>query len=53
VSEGEDANLVVFDPLMSWTARNEDLHSHAVNSPYDGRTMTGRCGPRSPRARSW
>ena len=42
VSEGEDANLVVFDPLMSWTARNEDLHSHAVNSPYDGRTMTGR-----------
>lgn len=42
VIEGEDANLVVFDPEANWTARNEDLHSHAVNSPYDGRALRGR-----------
>jgi len=42
VIEGEHANLVVFDPLATWTARNEDLHSRASNSPYDGRSMTGR-----------
>ncbi len=39
---GEDANLVVFDPTLVWTARNEDLHSRATNSPYDGRAMTGK-----------
>jgi dihydroorotase len=42
VIEGEDANLVVFDPLATWTASNCDLHSRAVNSPYDGRALTGR-----------
>jgi len=39
---GEDANVVVFDPTLTWTARNEDLHSRATNSPYDGRAMLGR-----------
>jgi dihydroorotase len=39
---GDDANLVVFDPTFSWTARHEDLHSRASNSPYDDRTMTGK-----------
>jgi len=39
---GEDANLVVFDPGLVWTSRNEDLHSRATNSPYDGRAMTGK-----------
>ncbi|MFZ1062260.1 MAG: dihydroorotase [Acidimicrobiales bacterium] len=42
VLEGEDANLVVFDPLATWTARNENLHSRAVNSPYDGRSLAGQ-----------
>ena len=42
VVEGEDANLVVFDPKATWIARNEDLHSYAINSPYDGRALTGR-----------
>ena len=39
---GEDANVVVFDPTLTWTARNEDLHSRATNSPYDGRSMRGK-----------
>jgi dihydroorotase len=42
VSEGEDANLVVFDPSLVWTAHNEELQSRAHNSPYDGRVMRGR-----------
>jgi len=39
---GEDANLVVFDPRARWVARNEELHSRATNSPYDGRSLVGR-----------
>jgi len=42
LTQGEDANLVVFDPHATWTAHNEDLHSHAMNSPYDGRALSGR-----------
>ncbi len=36
---GEDANLVVFDPRVEWTAHREDLHSRARNTPYDGRQL--------------
>jgi dihydroorotase len=42
VTEGEDANLVVFDPLATWTASNATLHSRASNSPYEGRAMVGK-----------
>lgn len=39
---GEDANLVVFDPLERWTVRADDMHSRSTNTPYDGRELTGR-----------
>jgi dihydroorotase len=40
--EGEDANVVVFDPSTRWAASRESLQSRAMNTPYDGRTMNGR-----------
>lgn len=42
MSAGEDANVVVFDPLARWTARREALQSRAMNTPYDGRAMLGQ-----------
>jgi dihydroorotase len=39
---GEDANLVVFDPLECWAVDRETLHSRARNTPYHGRQLTGR-----------
>jgi dihydroorotase len=42
MTKGEDANVVVFDPAQRWTVSREALHSRAVNTPYDGRTMSGR-----------
>jgi len=42
VGVGEDANLVVFDPRIDWTASRERLQSRARNTPYDGRAMSGR-----------
>lgn len=40
--EGEDANIVVFDPSQRWTASRDSLQSRAMNTPYDGRAMKGR-----------
>jgi dihydroorotase len=42
MSEGEDANVVVFDPKQRWTASRDALQSRAMNTPYDGRAMSGR-----------
>jgi dihydroorotase len=39
---GEDANLMVFDPEVRWTARSAELHSRATNTPYDGRELVGK-----------
>jgi dihydroorotase len=39
---GDDANVVIFDPRMQWTASREHLASRASNTPYDGRAMTGK-----------
>ncbi len=39
---GEDANVVVFDPRVEWTVSRDQLASRAMNTPYDGRTMTGK-----------
>lgn len=38
---GDDANLVLFDPAHRWVARRDSLHSRSMNTPYDGRAMTG------------
>lgn len=40
--EGDDANLTVFDPRVSWTVHREQMHSRARNTPYDGRHLSGR-----------
>ncbi len=40
--EGNDANVVVFDPEARWTASRHSLASRASNTPYDGRAMLGR-----------
>ena len=42
MSVGDDANVVVFDPGMQWTASRDHLASRASNTPYDGRAMTGK-----------
>jgi dihydroorotase len=42
ILEGEDANIVVFDPSRRWKARDEELHSRATNSPYNGRDLVGK-----------
>jgi dihydroorotase len=39
---GEDANVVVFDPRVTWTASRDALHSRARNTPYHGRTLVGK-----------
>jgi dihydroorotase len=39
---GEDANVVVFDPSVRWTASREQMHSRSTNTPYDGRSMFGK-----------
>jgi dihydroorotase len=39
---GDDANVVVFDHSVRWTASREQMHSRSTNTPYDGRTMLGK-----------
>jgi dihydroorotase len=39
---GADADLVLVDPELRWTVRDEDVVSKAGWSPYAGRTFTGR-----------
>lgn len=42
MTAGEDANITVFDPSISWTVSTDQLHSRARNTPYVGRTMYGK-----------
>jgi dihydroorotase len=39
---GAVANLCVIDPSLEWTVDATRLASRARNTPYDGRTLTGR-----------
>jgi dihydroorotase len=39
---GRPANLCVVDPRAQWVVRPDFLASRARNTPYTGRTMTGR-----------
>ena len=39
---GRPANITVFDPSETWTVVPEALASKSRNTPYGGRTMTGR-----------
>ena len=42
VAEGNPANLVVFDPLEHWTVEVGQLASRSRNTPFRGRSLTGR-----------
>jgi dihydroorotase len=42
LSVGEDANLTVFSPDSRWTVRRDALASRSMNTPYDGRELSGR-----------
>ena len=39
---GDDANIVIFDPTASYVMDRDALASKARNTPYHGRTITGR-----------
>jgi len=39
---GEDANVTVFDPRAEWVVDRTMLASRSMNTPYEGRAMTGR-----------
>ncbi|MGB3627621.1 MAG: dihydroorotase [Henriciella sp.] len=42
LAEGAPADLILFDPGTPWLCEREDLRSRSLNSPFDGRRMTGR-----------
>ena len=42
LSVGEDANITVFSPDSRWTVRRAALASRSMNTPYDGRELSGR-----------
>jgi dihydroorotase len=42
LAPGAPADLVLFDPEAPWHCDRDDLHSRSKNSPFDGRTLTGR-----------
>jgi dihydroorotase len=39
---GDDANVTVFDPGARWRVDRNTLESRSMNTPYDGRAMSGR-----------
>ena len=42
VSDGAPANLCVFDPSETWEVRPERMASRSRNTPWAGRTLSGR-----------
>jgi dihydroorotase len=42
IAEGRPANLCVIDPAASWVVDADRLASRSRNTPYAGRTLTGR-----------
>jgi dihydroorotase len=43
IATGSPANLCVLDPALTWVVEPDRLASKARNTPYAGRTLTGRC----------
>jgi dihydroorotase len=39
---GAPADVVVFDPAAQWTVQPTAFHSKSRNTPFGGRTLTGR-----------
>jgi dihydroorotase len=42
IAAGAPANLTVIDPTTTWVVKPERLASRSRNTPYAGRTLTGR-----------
>ena len=42
IAEGAPANVVVFDPAERWVVDTLTLHSKSNNTPFNGRTLSGR-----------
>jgi dihydroorotase len=42
IVEGSPANLTIIDPSATWTVEPTKLASRSRNTPYAGRTLTGR-----------
>jgi dihydropyrimidinase len=42
ISEGSDADIVVFDPSRTWTVRWQDLHMSTEYNLWDGWELTGK-----------
>jgi dihydroorotase len=42
IEPGSDANLCVFDPGLRWEVDPQRLASKARNTPFAGRTLTGK-----------
>ena len=42
LKRGGEANVTVFDPDLEWTVEADGFKSKSVNSPWVGRTLTGR-----------
>ncbi|MBC8571004.1 dihydroorotase [Zongyangia hominis] len=40
--EGNPADIVIFDPKERWTVDREKLHGKSKNTPFHGRTFTGK-----------
>ena len=41
IAPGEDAAVVIFDPMASWTVDRATLQSRARNTPFHGMNVTG------------
>ena len=42
IAAGSPGNVTVFDAAEKWTVQAESLQSRSLNSPWAGRTLTGR-----------
>ena len=42
IQDGNPANLCVIDPFVTWQVSGTDMASRARNTPFEGRTLTGR-----------
>ena len=42
LAEGSDADIVLFNPDLSWTIGSDTIHSAAGYSAYEGMTVTGK-----------
>ena len=42
LAKGRPADLVIFDADATWVVDLGELHSKSKNTPFEGRTMTGR-----------